>query len=209
MMVRQIVARFFCIHDVSLSSILLLMIIASLGCDSRKGDSHENGDSDAVPSAKNSKAAAKDSSAGPQTASPPQAAATSEKTLASSQDKPLRIVSSDGKSALMVHTSLTATDNSQYHLRELMVNPYFNELLACARTYAAIGDTQRYQTHFRVQHGRRIVFHKLSAVVRVITSSPASTATKTAQCLRGLYGNVVVELSGTVPMSEFYLTFDF
>ena len=212
MTMRQKIYHLWQRHDVSVSSMLLFMILAALGCTPHQSAPGERKDSDEPSTPESEKPPTKPNaivSDARDTIAPPESTDRAPDPIP--PDVPLRVVSSDNKSAYLVGVSLPASVNDAFHVRELMINPNYDALFACEQIYRDTGDTLIYLVHFKVKDDLQIVFDKLT------TLSPSGTTdapikgndTKTGHCLMSLYKKTTVALSGKVPFSEFQVSFNF
>jgi hypothetical protein len=202
-------------NDVSVVYMFLLMILTILGCNSQdvggtekkeSDDSSASGDTGRAPLAPRKMSGSpsvqpigKDSDSG-------QARAIG----AARNNFFTRILSHDRKQHFSVFLSLVPLHKQTFYLRDMLVSPYYDELFACGRVHQKEKDTRNYQVHFRIVNEHRIIFDKLTAgaddtKIKLMSRNDS----KVAGCLLGIYRNSIVELSGAVPISRFFLSFDF
>lgn len=207
-------------NDASISYMLLLLLFAVFGCGTRSGDSGNKKDSE-KPASNNSRIGEK----------VPAEKAASKISTSKNKEKNIghtsvtaggvertRVVSHNRKEHFDVSISLSAQQSQSFHLRDMMVSPYYAELFACGRTYRKVGENGTYAAHFKVADGQQqITFDGLSLLqdekkggsVTAVSNEELQTKSAVAKCLLGIYRNTVVELSGKVPFSDFYLSFSF
>lgn len=201
-------------NDVSVLYMLLLMVLTILGCNSQEvggtekketDDSAASGDTGRAPLA-------------PRKMSGPvsvQIGKGSESGHLKTTGAPrnnffTRILSHDRKQRFSVLLSLVPSQKQTFYLRDMLVSPYYDELFACGRVHQKEKDSRNYQVHFKIVDDHRITFDKLTAGVddtkiRLMSRNDS----KVAGCLLGIYRNSIVELSGTVPVTRLFLSFDF
>jgi hypothetical protein len=202
-------------NEVSVVYLLLLMVMTILGCNNRDVGGAEKKDAD------DTSATGETGRLSPISQRGSSQQAISRKRSGSSGAQQMagggkrnefftKIFSHDRRQYFSVFLSLVPLQKESFHLRDLLVSPYYNELFACGRVHQKEKDRRNYQAHFKVSEDHRITFDKLTAgaddmKVRTMTRNDS----RVAACLLGLYRNSLVELSGTVPVTQFFLSFDF
>jgi hypothetical protein len=202
-------------NDVSVVYMLLLMVLTILGCNSQDvggtekketDDSSASGDTGRAPLVPRKMSGSpsvqpkgKDSDSG------------HHKAIGAARNNFFtRILSHDRKQRFSVFLSLVPLQKQTFYLRDMLVSPYYDELFACGRVHQKEKDTRKYQVHFKIVDEHRIIFNKLTAgaddtKIKLMSRNDS----KVAGCLLGIYRNSIVELSGTVPVTRFFLSFDF
>ena len=202
-------------NDVSVVYMLLLMVLTILGCNSQDvggtekketDDSSASGDTGRAPLAPRKMSGppsvrpiGKDSDSGHARA-----------VGATRNNFFTRIMSHDRKQRFSVFLSLVPLQKQTFYLRDMLVSPYYDELFACGREHQKEKDSRNYQVHFKIVNEHRIAFDKLTAgaddtKIKLMSRNDSTVA----GCLLGIYRNSIVELSGAVPVTRFFLSFDF